>query len=57
MNMKRNLLFVDGHESCAEIYSKALTVTLKDCNHMFSTNPTNRKPVFLSLATKDAIKS
>ena len=35
--MKRNLLFVGGQEKNAEMYSKALTVTLKDCNHMFST--------------------
>ena len=35
--MKCNLLFVGGQEKHAEIYSKALTVTLKDCNHMFST--------------------
>lgn len=35
--MKRNLLFVGEYEKCAEIYSKAFTVTLKDCNHMFST--------------------
>lgn len=34
--MRRNLLFVGEQEEYAEMYSKALTVTLKDCNHMFS---------------------
>ena len=35
--MKRNLLFVGGQEKYAEIYSKALTVTLKDLTRMSST--------------------
>lgn len=35
--MKRNLLFVGGQEEHAETYSKALPVTLNDCNHTFST--------------------
>ena len=37
MNMKCNLLFVGGQEKYAKIDPKALTVTLKDFTHMFST--------------------
>ena len=35
--MKCNLLFVSGQENYAETYPKALSVALKNRNHMFST--------------------
>ena len=37
MNMERYLPFDSGTKKHAEIYSKALTVTLKDCKYTIST--------------------